>query len=117
MGVRLAVLQGVVIMERRKPIEYQKAIRFLRRAKVKYLMRRTKGSSALNVTNFSSIFSRKSFRIFVNLDDSFLPLENSFRFFLILFILYKARIWKNSKEFSRGKKEFARFYSSLRSLE
>ena len=107
MGVRLAVLRGVVIMERRKPIEYPKAIRFLRRAKVKYPMRRTKGSSALNVTNFSSIFSRKIFSYFLwTLLTLFWPLKilsYSWWFFF-------TEHFKNAKEFRRAKNEFTKVF-------
>ena len=50
--------------------------------------------------------------IFETLIDAFLPLENSFRFLVILvnsaYLQYK-RITKNLKEFSRGKKHQSRF--------
>ena len=61
MGVTPPVaLPEVAIMERQKRIEIPMEIRLcLKQAKVKYPMKKTKGSSALSVTNFSWTFSRK----------------------------------------------------------
>ena len=63
MGVTPPVaLPEVAIMERQKRIEIPMEIRLcLKQAKVKYPMKKTKGSSALSMTNFSWTFSRKFF--------------------------------------------------------